>query len=215
MTAFVAITGGSGSGKSTLAAALKAALPPGVAALMSEDWYYRDVQAKPGFDAADHDFDDVAARDHALLLEHLAALKAGQPVVAPDYCFVRHARQPGGVPIPAAPVIILEGSHQLCASDLVAFFDLRVFLDTPSDVRFIRRLTRDQRERGRTVESVVQQYLRTVRPAHERLTAPSRAHADLVLADLSAAIEAPAPEVIAELAAPVLAHPVLKAFCQG
>jgi uridine kinase len=210
----VAITGGSGSGKSTLAKALQDALPRGTAALMSEDWYYHDVEVRPGFDPADHDFDDVSARDHALLIEHLQTLKTGHAVVAPDYCFVRHARRPGGVAIPAAPVVIVEGSHLLCAEDLVAFFDLRVFLDTPSDVRFIRRLTRDQRERGRTVDSVVRQYLKTVRPAHERLTDPSRAHADLVLLDLSAAIEHPEPDVVAALAAPVLAHPLLERFAQ-
>jgi uridine kinase len=210
MTVLVAITGGSGSGKSTLAEALLAALRPGACALISEDWYYRDVP--PGADPAHHDFDDVAARDHALLIAHLAALKAGQTISAPAYCFIRHARLPGGPAVAPAEVVILEGAHLLCDPQLAALFDLRVYLDTPSDVRFIRRLLRDQSERGRSADSVVSQYLATVRPAHERLIGPSRQHADIVLIDASPAVAAPDPAVIRRLAAPVLAHPVLQGF---
>ncbi len=213
MTVLVAIAGGSGSGKSTLAAALLAALRPGVATLMSEDWYYRDVA--PGVDPAAHDFDDLEARDHPLLIEHLRALKAGSPVTAPDYCFIRHARLPSGTAVPAAPAVIVEGAHLLCEPELAALFDLTVYLDTPSDVRFIRRLTRDTHERGRSVQSVVTQYLATVRPAHLRLTGPSRQEADLVLIDASPAIAEPDPAVIARLAEPVLAHPVLKPWVQA
>ena len=209
MAALVAITGGSGSGKSTVAAALQAALPPGAAVLVSEDWYYRDCSAFPDFDPASFDFDDIAIRDHDLLIEHLAALKAGRPVTAPDYCFVRHARRETGRPVAPASMVIVEGSHLLCVPNLASLFDLKVYLDTPDDVRFIRRLLRDQAERGRSQESVVAQYLRTVRPAHLRLTEKSRAVADLVLQDLSCAIERPSAADLQAFIAPLLAHPAL------
>ena len=205
----VAITGGSGSGKSTVAMALRDALPDGQAVLVSEDWYYMDCSLFPDFDAATFDFDDIVIRDHALLREHLQALKAGQPVTAPDYCFVNHARKQTGRPVRPAPVVIVEGSHLLCAPQVAAVFDLKVYLDTPDDVRFIRRLLRDQVERGRSQESVVRQYLKTVRPAHQRFTEKSRAVADIVLQDLSAAVERPGAEEVRAFIQPLLEHPVL------
>ncbi|PZN99786.1 MAG: uridine kinase [Alphaproteobacteria bacterium] len=212
MTILIAITGGSGSGKSTLAQALVAALPRGAAALMREDSYYRDAASLPGFDAATFDFDDVAARDHGLMTADLMRLKAGKPVTAPVYSFIHHGREPDGEPIPVADVVIVEGTHVLCTPAMTALFDIRVFVDTPADIRFIRRLLRDQEERGRTADSVVAQYLTTVRPGHERLTEPSRTHADFVIADTTAAVRLEDPQAVVRLAAPVLAHPLLAPF---
>lgn len=210
MTILIAITGGSGSGKSTLAEALISSLPEGVATLLREDSYYLDAASVPGFDAATHDFDDVAARDHDLLISDLSDLKAGRSVTAPLYSFIHHGREPGGEPVPAAEVVVVEGTHLLCTPALVALFDIRVFVDTPADIRFIRRLLRDQTERGRTAESVIQQYLATVRPGHERLTEPSRVHADFIVADATAAVRLEDPQAVVRLAAPVLAHPLLE-----
>ena len=212
MTILIAITGGSGSGKSTLAEALVSALPGGAAVLVREDSYYKDAAALPGFDAATFDFDDVAARDHDLMIADLKALKAGRSVTAPVYSFIHHGREPGGEPIPAAQVVIVEGTHVLCTPDLTALFDIRVFVDTPADIRFIRRLLRDQAERGRSADSVVAQYLATVRPGHERLTEPSRTHADFIVADATAAVRLEDPQAVVRLAAPVLAHPLLQAL---
>ena len=209
MTILIAITGGSGSGKSTLAEALVNALRPGVAVLMREDSYYRDAASLPGFDAATFDFDDVAARDHELLYDDLQRLKAGKPVTAPVYSFIHHGREPEGEPIPAAPVVIVEGTHVLCTPPVADLFDIRVFVDTPADIRFIRRLLRDQAERGRTAASVIDQYLKTVRPGHERLTEPSRTRADFIVADATAAVRLDDPQAVVRLAAPVLAHPLL------
>ena len=209
MAILIAITGGSGSGKSTLAEALVSALPDGAAVLVREDSYYRDAASLPGFDAATFDFDDVAARDHDLMIRDLQALKDGQGIVAPIYSFIHHGREPGGEPIPAAAVVIVEGTHVLCTPALTALFDIRVFVDTPADIRFIRRLLRDQTERGRTAESVIHQYLLTVRPGHERLTEPSRTHADFIVADATAAVRLEDPQAVIRLAAPVLAHPLL------
>jgi uridine kinase len=215
MTVLIAITGGSGSGKSTLAEALVAALPAGSAVLLREDSYYLDAASLPDFDPATFDFDDVAARDHALMARDLTELKAGRDITAPIYSFIHHGREPGGEPVRAADVVIVEGTHVLCTRELVDLFDIRVFVDTPSDIRFIRRLLRDQAERGRTAESVIGQYLATVRPGHERLTEPSRVNADFVVADATAAVRLEDPQAVVRLAAPVLAHPLLTKLFTG
>ena len=214
MAILIAITGGSGSGKSTLAEAVVAALPDGAAVLLREDSYYRDAAGLPDFDPNTFDFDDVAARDHALMIRDLSELKAGRPITAPIYSFIHHGREPGGEPVPAAEVVIVEGTHVLCTPGLVDLFDIRVFVDTPADIRFIRRLLRDQAERGRTAESVIAQYLGTVRPGHERLTEPSRVNADFIVADATAAVRLEDPQVVVRLAAPVLAHPLLAALAR-
>ncbi|QBX38249.1 uridine kinase [Brevundimonas sp. S30B] len=212
MTLLIAITGGSGSGKSTLAETLIAALPAGRAVLLREDSYYRDAASLPDFDAATFDFDDVAARDHDLLIRDLTDLKSGRDVVAPVYSFIHHGREPGGEPVAATDVVVVEGAHLLCTPALAALFDIKVFVDTPADIRFIRRLLRDQAERGRTAQSVIDQYLGTVRPGHERLTEPSKVLADFVVADATAAVRLTDPQAVVRLAVPVLAHPLLTAL---
>ncbi len=207
----IAVTGGSGSGKSTLAATLLAELPAGCAAFLSEDWYYADVGAGPGFDPATYDFDDLPVRDHARLVVDLRALRAGRAVSAPAYDFVVHRRTAEHAhPVEPRPVVVAEGAHLLCAAEVAALFDLKVFVDTPADVRFIRRLIRDQAERGRTARSVIDQYLATVRPAHERLVEPARARADLVVADTAGRVEDADPADLRRLAEPVLAHAALR-----
>jgi uridine kinase len=144
-----------------------------------------------------------------LLIDDLTRLKAGKPVTAPVYSFIHHGREPDGEAIPPAPVVIVEGTHVLCTPALADLFDIRVFVDTPADIRFIRRLLRDQAERGRTASSVIDQYLKTVRPGHERLTEPSRTRADFIVADATAAVRLDDPQAVIRLAAPVLAHPLL------
>jgi len=195
MALLLAIVGGSGSGKSTLAEALRDRLPDGAVTLVSEDC----------------DFADVAARAHDLLADHLAQLKADQAVEGPAYDFVTHRRKPGGEMLHPAPLVVVEGAHLLCSQRLIELFDLKVFIHTPPDVRFIRRLLRDQAERGRTVASVVGQYLATVRPAHLRLIEPSKTGADLVIDDDTARLVPDDPNEIDRLIAPVLAHPAVKA----
>lgn len=206
----IAVSGGSGSGKSTLAAALEARLPAGTVTLVIEDAYYGDHGGKPGFDPARFDFDDVTAKDHDLLARHLTALRAGEPIQAPLYCFETHRRLEPVEIVRPAPLIVVEGAHLLCTAELAALFDLRVFVDTPPDVRFIRRLIRDQAQRGRTADSVIQQYLATVRPAHERLIEPSRARADIVIADDRGAVVPDNPAELDRLLAPVLSHSLLR-----
>lgn len=205
----IAVAGGSGSGKSTLASALEARLPAGAVRLIIEDDYYVDYWDDPAFDPATFDFDDVAAKDHALLAHQLSALKAGEAVSAPVYDFATHRRKAEPQIVNPARLIVVEGAHLLCTPVLAALFDLRIYVDTPADVRFIRRLIRDQATRGRSADSVIQQYLGTVRPAHERLIEPSRERADIVIADDRGAVTPDDPAEFDRLLAQVLAHPLL------
>lgn len=212
MTPFIlALTGGSGSGKTTLAAALARALAPQPVLILSEDDYYHDNGAAPGFEAARFNFDDVAAHDHALLARHLGALRAGRGVEAPAYCYVTHRRLAESRRLDPAPLIIVEGVHVLCSAVVRGELDLAVYLDVPDDVRLARRLLRDMRERGRDAAGTVAQYLATVRPMHRRHTEPTRQLADLVLADpgegaLPPDPTAPDPAALDRLIAPVLAR---------
>jgi uridine kinase len=177
----VAITGGSGSGKTTTARQLLDRLKPLGADLLSQDDYYKDSRRLPDFNPATYDFDCPDARDHDLLCGHLLALKQGQTVQVPVYDFTIHGRRDACVALAPRDVIILEGTHTLCDAAVFGLCDLKVFVDTPSDIRLLRRLLRDIHERGRTPETVTQQYLSTVRPAYERWTGPSRLNADLIV----------------------------------
>lgn len=213
MTILVAITGGSGSGKSTLAEGLATALPGGVASMISEDWYYRDCSLFPDFDPATFDFDDIVIRDHDLLVRHLTQLKIGREVEAPVYDFATHSRMSNATRrVAPAQVLIAEGTHILCTEAVAELFDLRIYLDTPDDVRFIRRLLRDQEHRGRTARSVIDQYLGTVRPAHFRYTHLSQDRADLIVRDPSTTVDHPDMEAVATLVRPLLKHPAFAAF---
>ncbi len=189
MGAFViAIGGGSASGKTTLAALLPGALAPLSTVVIAEDDYYRDNRAEPGFVAEAYNFDHPDARDHALLTQHLAALRAGEGVQQPLYDFTVHGRRSESRPIGPCDIVVVEGIHILSSPALLECVDLKVYVDTPDDVRLARRLIRDVTERARTPAFVVQQYLSTVRPMHVRFTEPTKWCADLVIAD---AVESP------------------------
>lgn len=180
---FVAITGGSGSGKSCVSQALVETLADRGATLISEDDYYHDHGARPGFDPLAVNFDHLEARDHALLVDHLTAWRRGETVRQPRYDFTTHRRTADTLRISPAPVMVLEGLHLLASPELRRQFDLTVYIDVPDDIRLSRRMLRDVAQRGRTIDSVVQQYLATVRPMHQLFTEPGREVADLVLHD--------------------------------
>lgn len=212
MTLLIGIVGGSGSGKTTIAHALSRRLGDR-AVMIAEDSYYGDWGADPRFDPTAFDFDDVASRDHRLMAEQLAVLKAGGRADVPVYDFVTHRRLAGqATPTGPAEVVIVEGLHLFCTPEVADLFDIKVFVDTPPDVRFIRRLIRDQAERGRSWDSVVAQYLATVRPAHVRQIEPSRAQAEIVILDEAAAVRLTDPTSVDRLVAPLLADPRLKKF---
>ncbi len=175
----VGIAGGTGAGKSTLAQALAARL--GGAVVVEQDWYYRDLSDRTPAARARVNFDNPRAVEMALLARQVRALLAGRAVSAPVYDFTRHLRTGETRRIASAQVMIVEGLHVLGHPGLRALMALKIFVDAPADLRFIRRLTRDIAERGRTPESVVRQYLAQARPMHERWVEPTRAHADMVV----------------------------------
>jgi uridine kinase len=180
MTRIIAITGGSGAGKTTVARALARRLGAG-AVVIAEDDYYRCASTISGFDAATYNFDAPAAKEHALLREHLALAKSGEAFDKPVYDLVTHRRRPDVERIVHADTVIVEGLHLLVDPDLRALFDLKVFVEADEALRLGRRMIRDVESRGRTPRSVMTQFFATVRPMHEAHVAPQLAFADLVL----------------------------------
>lgn len=177
----LAIAGGSGSGKTSLTRALVGLLGPAECAVLDHDSYYRDLAHLPLTDRAEVNFDHPESLENELLAHHVTELRRGRAVERPCYDFANHTRTKVTRRVEPRPVIVVEGILLLAVPELRDAFDLRVFVDTPADVRALRRVQRDIVERGRTVESVVHQYLATVRPMHERFVEPARATADLVL----------------------------------
>ena len=181
----IAISGGSGSGKSTLAEGLIDAVGPIEAVLFNEDayyWprsYYSDAVEPGGIN-----YDHPASKDTGALVEHLATLKSGQPIEQPIYDYKTHDRLIDKTrAIAPVPIIIFEGIHTLSLEGAGELIDLSVYVDTPDDLRLARRIRRDVVERKRSVESVLSQYMGTVRPAHYSHTYPAKFGADLVIAD--------------------------------
>lgn len=179
MALCVGIAGGTGAGKSTLARALAARL--GDAVVVEQDWYYRDLSALPAAVRARVNFDTPRAVELGLMARQVRGLLAGRAALAPAYDFTRHVRTGDVVEVAPAAVVIVEGLHVLGHAGLRALMALKIFVDAPDDVRFIRRLTRDTAERGRTQDSVVRQYLEQARPMHARWVAPARDYADMIV----------------------------------
>lgn len=177
----VAIAGGSGSGKTSLTKALAASLGSDQCAVLDHDSYYRDLAHLPLADRAGFNFDHPDSLESGLLAEHLDRLRLGHGIERPCYDFKTHTRRTETTRVEPRPVVLCEGILLLAVPELRNTFDLRIFVDTPADVRALRRVQRDIVERGRTVQSVVQQYLGSVRPMHEEFVEPARATADLVL----------------------------------
>ena len=212
MAFLIGVVGGSGSGKTTISEALARRLGAR-AAMIAEDSYYGEWADTPGFDPTTFDFDVVSSRDHVLMAADLKALKAGGAASVPHYDFVTHRRLPGeATEVGPVDVVIVEGLHLFCTPEVADLFDLKVYVHTPSDVRFIRRLIRDQAERGRTADSVVSQYLATVRPAHLRQVEPSRIQADITILDEAGAVRLTDPGTVDHLIAPILHDPRVEAF---
>ena len=175
------ICGGTGSGKTTLASRLAEALGPDQALLLAQDYYYKDSSHLSFEERARQNFDHPDAVDFELLIQHVDALRSRQPVQRPWYDFSAHVRRTETKRVDPRAVVIVEGILIFQNSRLRELFDLKLYVDTDADVRFIRRLRRDIRERGRSVESVVEQYLETVRPMHQQFVEPARRHADIVI----------------------------------
>lgn len=177
----IGVAGGTGSGKSTVAQEVRAAALPSHVAVLEMDHYYKDQSDLPFEERIRVNYDHPQAFDLELYLEHVAKLVRGEPVDRPQYSFVEYTRLPQTVRIEPAPVVVLEGVLVLFDERLREQMDLKVFVDTDPDVRFIRRLERDIAERGRSVESVIRQYLDQVRPMHLSFVEPSKRYADIIV----------------------------------
>jgi uridine kinase len=174
------VAGGTGSGKTTVAERL-ADVVGGPLALVRQDSYYRD-RPDLSFDEREAvNYDHPDAFDWPLLLHHVDRLCAGDPIEAPLYDFTNYERVPASVRVDPAPIVVVEGILVLYEPALRARFDLRVYVDSDPDVRFIRRLQRDMADRGRSPESVITQYLATVRPMHLQFVEPTKRYADVIV----------------------------------
>ena len=176
-TILIGIAGGTGSGKTTLTRHLKEHFGPEVS-VISHDSYYKRQDGKTLEERAKVNYDHPAAFDTDLLIEHLKELKAGRPIQCPVYSYVEPAKTREILP---TKVIIVEGILIFQNPTLRDMFDIKIFVETDADVRILRRALRDVEERGRTLQSVVTQYLTTVKPMHEQYVEPSRKFADIIV----------------------------------
>ena len=180
-TFVIGVAGGSGSGKSTVTREVLAAVGSKSVAVLMQDDYYLDQSNLSFEERCKTNYDHPDAFDWPLLSAHMQTLRAGQPIDMPVYDFKRHIRSEQTVKVDSAPIIVLEGLFALFDPALWELMSLKVFVDTAPDVRFIRRLQRDIAERGRTAESVIEQYLQTVRPMHKQFIEPTKRNAHVIL----------------------------------
>ena len=177
----IGICGGTGSGKTTIARKIIETVGAEKVNLIEQDSYYRNLEDMPLDERHQANFDHPDAIDGELLVNHLKRLRNGYEVEMPVYDFKSHTRSRKSLRLEPKPVLIVEGILIFAEPRILSLLDCRVFVDTPSDIRFIRRLKRDIAERGRTVESVIEQYFATVRPMHYEFVEPSKRNADLII----------------------------------
>jgi len=177
----IGISGGTGSGKTTVANRILESVSADEVVFIQQDLYYRNLKDMPLDYRNAANFDHPDALDNDLLINHLKKLKSGEPVELPIYDFRTHARLPATTRIQSKPIVILEGILIFAEPRLREQLDIKVFVDTPDDIRFIRRLRRDIAERGRTLDSVIEQYIATVRPMHIQFIEPSKRYADVII----------------------------------
>ncbi len=190
----IGVAGGSNSGKTTIAERLAELMDGEHLSLIRLDSYYISRTDEPIEVRAAANYDHPDAFDWELLNDHLAALTAGASVEVPVYDYANHDRSDRSVVVAPGRVIVVEGILVLWEQRLRERFDLKIFVDTPADLRIIRRLRRDVAERGRTTESILDQYLATVRPSHELFIEPSKRYADVIVPE--GGLNRPALEVL-------------------
>ncbi len=177
----IGICGGTGSGKTTVANRILESVSTDDVVFLQQDSYYRNLDQLPRDYRQQVNFDHPDALDNDLFVAHVRALKAGRAVDLPVYDFKHDRRLPETQRIEPKLIIIVEGILIFAEPRLLEELDIKVFVDTPDDIRFIRRLRRDVAERGRTVDSVIEQYLATVRPMHTQFVEPSKRVADVII----------------------------------
>jgi uridine kinase len=206
----IGIAGGTGSGKTTVARRIYESLHLDSAVFIDHDAYYRELGHLPLEERERMNFDHPDSLDNDLLLGHLRELIEGRPIQKPVYDFTRHTRAPQTVHVEPRGVVLVDGILLFVDPRLRELFDLKIFVDTEADVRFIRRLKRDINKRGRSLESVIEQYLGTVRPMHFEFVEPSKRYADVILprgGQNTAGIEVVAARIRERLAEKALAAP--------
>ncbi|MBR2881179.1 MAG: uridine kinase [Prevotella sp.] len=177
----IGIAGGTGSGKTTVVRKIAEALPPHYVAVVPLDSYYNDTTDMTAEERRAINFDHPDAFDWKLLIEHVKQLKEGIAVEQPTYSYIESNRQKETVHVEPKPVIIIEGIMTLLNKKLRDMMDLKIFVDTDSDERLIRNIQRDVVERGRTVEMVIDRYLKVLKPMHEQFIEPTKKYADLIV----------------------------------
>ncbi len=177
----IGVAGGTGSGKTTVAREILRRAGTDQISLIQHDAYYKDLSGLPPAQRAMQNFDHPDALDNALLIAHLQELKAGRPIPIPVYDFTTHTRTSETRRIEPRRVILVEGILIFADEELRRLMDVKIYVDTDGDIRFIRRLQRDIADRGRTMESVIRQYLATVRPMHQEFVEPSKRYADVII----------------------------------
>ncbi len=177
----IGICGGTGSGKTTIARAIVEAVGATNVVLVEQDSYYRNLADMPLDERHQANFDHPDSLDSEMLFNHLTRLKQGHSVEMPLYDFKTHTRSSQIEVIEPKPVVLVEGILIFSEPRVLAMLDVRVFVDTPDDIRLIRRLKRDFAERGRSYERTMEQYERTIRPMHFEFVEPSKRHADIII----------------------------------
>jgi uridine kinase len=177
----IGIAGGTASGKTTVARRLVERLAGHPVAMLDQDAYYRELSDLPLAERSRFNFDHPDAFDTELLVRHLGELRARRAVEKPVYSFTQHSRTAETQRVNPADVIILEGILVLALEPVRSLLDVKVFVDSDADVRVLRRLSRDIKERGRDFDGVVEQYFRTVRPMHFSFVEPSKRYADIII----------------------------------
>ena len=177
----IGICGGTGSGKTTIARSIVDAVSAQNVVLVEQDSYYRNLSDMPLDERHQANFDHPDSLDSDMLVNHILRLKQGLSIEMPLYDFATHTRSDKIEIIEPQPVVIVEGILIFAEPRVLDLLDVRVFVDTPDDIRLMRRLRRDITERGRTFERTLEQYERTIRPMHYEFVEPSKRHADIII----------------------------------
>jgi len=177
----IGLAGGSGSGKTTIAASIVEQIGPDHVALIPHDAYYRHRPERSYAERTRVNYDHPDSLETELLLAQMKDVASGKPIQQPLYDFSRHQRRPETLKVEPRPVVLIEGILILVEPELRQIMDLRVFVDADPDVRVLRRVERDMKERGRSFDSVVSQFLASVRPMHLQFVEPSKRHADMII----------------------------------
>lgn len=177
----IGIAGGTGSGKSTVARAILDSVPEKNVVIIEQDCYYKDQSHLPAEERVDVNYDHPLAFDTELMIEHVEKLIRGQAIEKPQYDFTVHNRKKQTLRVEPKEIVLLEGILILDSPRLRELMDIKIFVDTDADVRVIRRIIRDMKDRGRSLESVISQYLNIVKPAHNEFCEPTKRYADIII----------------------------------